>query len=138
MAYAMTSISAVEWVMGYVPPPPPPPPPVNISITFNVKFQWNHCEQLIITNALEKLIMTTEFMKRFPLDITHLQIQIITTLHRDKVQDRADHINCRFYWNKANGENNRLVDSDVSHLYFNENHTKIWQITETKYTLQRF
>jgi hypothetical protein len=135
MAYPLISVSDSEFVMRYI---PPPPPPVDISITFNKKFQWNPLEKDVILNALNDLIYTPKFMARFPNDINSLQIQIITTLHKDKVQDRCDHINCRFYWKKANGENNRDKETDVSHLYFNDFHNKIWQISETKYTNDLF
>jgi hypothetical protein len=135
MSYPLTAITNNEFVMRYT---PPPPPPIDISITFNTKFDWNPMEQGIILGCLNNLIHTTKFMTRFPTDICELQIQIITTLHKDKVMDRCDHINCRFYWKKENGETNRKTEADVSHVYFNEFHTKIWQISETKYVNDRF
>lgn len=138
MSYPITSVSRTEYVMRYVPPPPPPPPVVDISITFNKTFQWDGLEKDVIANALERLINSPTFMKRFPDGINQLSIQVITTLHKDKVQDRCDHINCRFYWKKPNGENNREKEADMCHLYFNENHSKIWQISETKYFNERF
>jgi hypothetical protein len=135
MSYPMTSVSRKEYVMRYT---PPPPPPVDVSITFNIKFQWNTLEKDLIVNALEILISSTAFMKRFPAGINQLRIQVITSFHKDKVQDRLDHINCCFYWDTINGETNRDVKCDTSHLYFNETHSKIWQITETKYTTERY
>jgi hypothetical protein len=139
MSYPMTSVSQTEYVMRYVPPPPPPPPIVDISITFNKTFRWDGLEKDVIANALETLINSPTFMKRFPDGIHQLNIQVITTLHKDKAQDRCDHINCRFFWLKPNGENNRETEKvNVCHLYFNENHSKIWQISETKYFNERF
>jgi hypothetical protein len=134
----MTQVSGIEYVMRYVPPPPPPPPAVDISITFNKAFRWDALERDVIANALENLINSLTFMKRFPEGIHQLNIQVLGTLHKDKVADRCDHINCRFLWTKPSGETNREKEVDVCHLYFNENHSKIWQISETKYFNERF
>jgi hypothetical protein len=138
MAYPMTPIQKNEYVMRFIPPPPPPPPAMDISVTFNPKFQMCDLEKDVISNALERLITETKFLERFPEKIVSLNIQVITCLHKDKVNDKCDHINCRFLWRKENGETNKFQKGDgneisTSHVYFNESHSRIWQVSEMKY-----
>jgi hypothetical protein len=124
-----------EAVMVYV---PPPPPSIEISLTFNVSFKWEECEKICVIQGFDKLIrQSPAFMKRFPPNISSLRIEIQTPFHFDKLRDTTEHINCMFVWAFPNGEL-APKPQPVHHAYFTSDRQKIFQLSTTVYTHEKF